>query len=114
MIKEMDNMASHYLVEDESWFLWNLQEKIRVWLQKKAIKPTTVKQKLTNRKTMVLIAFSSKPKRFSVSVLPHGQSVDATLILQMDNARPHTPAQTQQFLEGRGVHWSNSHPITQI
>ena len=67
---------------------------------------------------MVLIAFTSKPKR---------QSVDATFIikylqdtcrrflslkknkvslkelhLQMDNARPHTAAQTKQFLEGRG------------
>ena len=32
MIKEMDYMASYYLVEDESLFLWDLQEKIRVWI----------------------------------------------------------------------------------
>ena len=30
MIKGMDYMASRYLVEDESWFLWDLQEKKRV------------------------------------------------------------------------------------
>ena len=112
----MDYMAS----------LGSTRKKIRVWIQKKAIKQT-VKRKLTTRKTMVLIAFTSKPKRFSMSVLPPRQSVDATFIkslqgtgkrllslkknkvslkelhLQMDNARPHTAAQTQQFLEGRTV-----------
>ena len=36
------------------------------------------------------------------------------LHLQMDNARNHTAAQTQQYFEGRRYDWSNSHPIPQF
>ena len=45
-------MASNYKIEDESWFLWSQKYKGRVWIGKKAIKPTNVKSKLTNRKSM--------------------------------------------------------------
>ena len=130
-------MASNYLVEDESWFLWDAPEYRRAWIQKKAVNLTIAKQKLTKRKTMVLIAFTCKPKRFSVTVLPQGESVDAQFIInylkdtgkrfqnlkknkvtlqelhfQMDNARPHTAAATKQFLDQRGSPWSFGQPIT--
>ena len=64
---------------------------------------------------MVLIAFTCKPKIFSVTVLPQGESVDAQFMInylkdtlqelhfQMDNARPHTAAATKHFLDRRGV-----------
>ena len=61
--KRMAFMVSNYLVEDESWFLWDAPEYCRrAWIQKKAVKPTIANQKLTKRKTMVLIAFTCKPK----------------------------------------------------
>ena len=128
-------MTSNYLVEDESWFLWDAPEYRRAWIQKKAVKPTIAKQNLTKRKTMVLIAFTCKPKIFSVTVLSQGESVDAQFMMnhlkdtgkrfqnlkknkvtlqelhfQMDNARPHTAAATKQFLDRRGSPWSASHP----
>ena len=129
-------MASNYLVEDESWFLWGAPEYRRAWIQKKAVKPTISKQKLTIRKTMVLIAFTCKPKIFSVTVLPQGESVDAQFMInylkdtgktfqnlkkinrftsqelhfQMDNARPYTAAATKHFLDQRGSLWSANHP----
>ena len=53
--KGMDFMPSNYLVKDESWFLWDASEYRRAWTQKKAVKPTIAKQKLTRRKTMVLM-----------------------------------------------------------
>ena len=126
--KGMYFMASNYLVEDEPWFFWDAPEYRRAWIQKKAVKPTIAKQKLTKRQTMVLIAFTCKPKRYSVTVLPQGESVDAQFMInylkdtgkrfqnlkknkvtlqelhfQMDNARPHTAAATKQFLDRRGV-----------
>ena len=77
---------------------------------------------------MVLIAFTCKPKIFSVTVLPQGESVDAQFMInylndtvkrfqnlnknkvtlqelhfQKDNARPHTAAAAKQFLDWRGV-----------
>ena len=42
--KGMDFMASNYLVEDESWFLWDAPEYRHAWIQKKAVKPTIAKQ----------------------------------------------------------------------
>ena len=45
--KGMDFMASNYLVEDESWFFWDAPEYRHAWIQKKAVKPTIAKQKLT-------------------------------------------------------------------
>ena len=77
---------------------------------------------------MIFIAFTYKPKIFSVTVLPQGESVDAQFMInylkdtrkrfqnlkkikvtlqelrfQMENARPHTAAATKQFLDRRGV-----------
>ena len=126
--KGMAYMGSNYIIEDESWFNWDSKENIRVWTKKKAKKPTNVKEKLTRRKTMVTIAFTCKPNRFSVSLIPQGESINAEYMIQylketgkrfhnlkkdkislkemhfqMDNARPHTAAATQHFLASRNV-----------
>ena len=94
----------------------------------RAVKPTKVKPKLTIRKTMGLVAFTCKPKRFSVSILPRGKTIDSEYMIQylkntgkrflslkhnkvslqnlhwqMDNARPHSAAATRDFLTRRGV-----------
>ena len=77
---------------------------------------------------MILVAFTCKPKRFSVSVMPKGKTVDSDVMIdyiqmtgkrfqnlkknkvqlsdllwQMDNARPHTSQATQDYLTRREV-----------
>ena len=110
-------LLSNCCAQDESWVTWTAQPSRRVWIGKKVVKPTTVKEKLTNRKNMILvaIALTCKPKRFSVTVMPQGKTVDSAvmveylqitgksflslknnkvcigdLLWQLDNARPHT------------------------
>ena len=80
--KGMAFMGSNYLIEDKSWFNWDSKENRRVWTKKKAKKPTNVKKKLTRRKTMVTIAFTCKPKRFSVALMPQGESINAEYMIQ--------------------------------
>ena len=121
-------MGSNYVIEDESWFLWSQTCKGRVWIGKRAVKPTNVKSKLTNMKTMSLVAFTCKPKRFSVSIMPKGTTIDSNSMieyikdtskrfqnlknhkialkdthLQMDNARPHSATLTQDYLKQRNI-----------
>ena len=59
----MDYIASHYCVEDESWFFWDSKTSRKNWIGKTAKKPTLARPKLTDRKTMVLVSFTCKPKR---------------------------------------------------
>ena len=77
--KGLQYMASNYIIEDESWFLWPQTYKGRVWIGTKAIKPTNVKSKQTNRECMVLVAFTSKPKKFLVSMMP---TIDANSMIE--------------------------------
>ena len=95
---------------------------VRRWIAD--IRADTVKPKLTPRKTMFLVAFTTSPARFSVTALPKGVTVTADymveflkatgnrfnnlkshkirfkdLLLQMDNARPHSAARTQTYLD---------------
>ena len=126
-------LLSNYCVQDESRdnnATWAAQPSRRVWTGKKAVKPTTVKEKLANRKNMILVAFTCKPKRFSVTVMPRGKTVDSAvmvehlqmtgkrflslknnkvrlgdLLWQMDNAtaRPHTSQIMQDYTTKRGL-----------
>ena len=77
---------------------------------------------------MFLVAFTTSPARFSVTALPKGVTVTADymmeflkatgnwfnnikshnikfkdLLLQMENARPHSAARTQTYLDSTGV-----------
>ena len=72
-------LLSNYCVQDESWVTWAAQPSYRVWIGKKAVKPTTVKEKLANRKNMILVAFTCKSKRFSVTVMPRGKTVNSAV-----------------------------------
>ena len=94
-------LGSRYLVQDERWIT--------------AVKPTTPRPKLTPRKTMVIVAYTSQPKLLSLTLLPQGATVNsritikflddtrrrfrhlqgapiqlADMVLQWDNARPPT------------------------
>lgn len=118
-VKSFQYLCSNYLVHDESWFLWDKMEDRRVCLGKRAMKPTSVKSKLTKRKSMGLVAFTWKPMRFSASVLSCGTTIDANYmieyhretwkrfpdikkekialketLLQMGHARPHSAAES--------------------
>ena len=102
----------------------------RIWLGKKkgAKKLSAVKPKLTPRKTMLVVAFTCSPPRFSITALPKGKTVDSEymiklfqetrrrfsnlrknpamfddMLLQMDNARPHTAVIIQQYLAAMGL-----------
>ena len=133
----MDYIASHYCVEDESWFFWDSKTSRKNWIGKTAKKPTLARPKLTDRKTMVLVSFTCKPKRYSVSVLPRKTTVDSKmmidylkstgkrfnnhrggkisfkdLLLQMDNARPHASRATQGFLANSGVQLIKQSPYS--
>lgn len=119
-----------YIVQDEMWVGWDIElsrSQNKTWLQRGQPRRRVPKPKLTNRKTMVLAAFTCSPPRFSISVLPKGQTVDAEcvkeflittrnrfgnlrqnkakfseMLLQLDNARPHTAAITQAYLANFG------------
>ena len=123
-------MASNYITVDESWFLWSQKYKGRVWIGRKARKPTNVMSKLKNRKSMALVAFTCKPKKFSVSMMPKGTTIYTNSMIeyikdtskrlkylksqkivlkdslfQMDNARPipHHLHSNQDYLAQRGI-----------
>ena len=120
-----------YCVEDELWVNWAIvksKQQNATWLKKGGKRSQAVKPKLTNKKTMLLVAFTCSPARFSVTPLPKGVTIDAEymvdflkatarrfnnlktnrikfkkLTLQMDNARPHSAARTQEYLKKTGV-----------
>ena len=120
-----------YCVQDELWVNWDVvksKQQNKIWIKKDGKRNQAVKPKLTPRKTMFLVAFTTSPARFSVTALPKGVTVTADymvdflkatgnrfnnlkshkikfkdLLLQMDNARPHSAARTQNYLEGTGV-----------
>jgi hypothetical protein len=120
-----------YAVEDETWVSWNAhgtKSDNRTWLGKEESRRQVVRQTfMTSQKSLLLVTFTPN-KRFSVTALPYGVTVDAQrmvdylrrtgdlwrtlrskparlseISLQMDNARPHTARLVKEFLEGRGV-----------
>ena len=122
--KAMSFIASHYVVEDESWFVWDQKERRNAWIEKKQTKPTVTRAKITKRKTMLLVAIACKPKRYSPTLLPPGHTVNSDvtiqflkdtrrrfsqvrrnpialkdMVLQWDNARPHICSKTTTFLK---------------
>ena len=56
-------LASHLLVQDESWFYWDSSKRREVWVDPHGKHSITPKVRQTNRKTMILMGFTCKPKR---------------------------------------------------
>ena len=123
-IKAMSFTASHYVVEHESWFAWDQKEHRNAWIEKKQTKPTVARAKLPKRKAMLLVAITCKPKRYSLTLLPPGHTVNSDVTIQLlkdtkrrfsqvrrnpvalkdmvllwDNARLHICSRTTTFLE---------------
>ena len=69
-------------MQDESYATWAAQPSRRLCIGKKDIKSTDVKDKLTNRKNMILVAFICKPKCFSLTVRPQGKTVDSDVMVE--------------------------------
>ena len=123
-IKAMSFTASHYVVEDESWFAWDQKEHRNAWIEKKQTKPTVARAKITKRKPLLLVAITCKPKRYSLTLLPPGHTVNSDVTIQLlkdtkrrlsqvrrnpialkdmvllwDNARLHICSKTTTFLK---------------
>ena len=73
-------LGSHYLVQDESWIPWDFENYRRVWIATTAVKPTIPRPKLTLWKTMVIVAYTSQPKRLSLTLLPQGATVNQKVL----------------------------------
>ena len=78
----LEYIASHYCVKDESWLTWDAECSRKNWISKGKNKPQLPPPKLTDRKTMVMVSFTSKPKRYSVSVLPKCTSIDSVKMIE--------------------------------
>ena len=119
-----------YVVLDETWVPFeshSTKSENKVWIGPGEARPQVARPELTNKKTMLLVAFTAN-KRFSVQATGPNETVDSQLFidflrktgdkwrtlrsdpirlsevhLQMDNARPHSSAATSKFIEDRGV-----------
>ena len=123
-IKAMSFNASHYVVEDESWFVRDQKEHRNAWIEIRQTKPTVARAKITKRKPMLLVAITCKPKRYSLTLLPPGHTVNSDVTIQFlkdakrrfsqvrrntialkvmvllwDNARLHICSRTTTFLK---------------
>lgn len=119
-----------YVVLDETWVPfepYSTKSENKVWIAPGEARPQVARPALTNKKTMLLVAFTAN-KRFSVQATGPNETVDSQLFidflrktgdkwrtlrsdpirlseiqLQMDNARPHSSAATAEFLKNREV-----------
>lgn len=126
----LEDCCQFWCTEDETWALYDTPKtkaQNMVWLSPGQPKPTVVKPKLTNRKVLLIVAFTADKKIFIDAVesgvtlnaeryiqfvhrtgeiwrkLRHKQTKLASLWWQHDNARCHIAAATQKFFKRRKV-----------
>ena len=75
-------LASHLLVQDESWFYWDSSERREVWVDPQGKHSITPKVRQTDRKMMILMGFTCKPKRDSISALPKGTTAYRSTMIE--------------------------------
>ena len=73
-------LASHLLVQDESWFYWDSSERREVWVDPHGMHSITPKVGQTNRKKMM--GFARKLKRVSISALPKGTTAYRSTMIE--------------------------------
>lgn len=122
----LDALCNKLAIQDETWFYLNPQVKKqsnRCWLADGEKRPQLVKRSISDKKIMLLVAFTPN-KRFSITALPPGDTVDGECIInflkhtgnlwrslrsnpvhmsdllwQWDNARPHSSALVREYME---------------
>ena len=125
-----EDRYDHYACEDETWIRFDYEEtsrSSRVWQPKGTPRPQVYSNKLTPRKTLVMIVFTAN-KRINVQALPYGQTINGEtyasfihttgekwrtlrshptkldrIFWQHDNARPHIKSCAKELIERRGV-----------
>ena len=75
-------LASHLLVQDENWVFWDSDERREVWEDPTGKRYSTPRRKLTNRKTMVLVAFTCLPKRVNIQILNPGTTATKETMIE--------------------------------
>ena len=80
----MDAFCDKLVVQDETWVYLKGQEnkqQNRCWLQADQPRPQVVRRSLSDRKVMLLVAFTPS-KRFSIMALPPKQKADAEFMIR--------------------------------
>ena len=119
-----------YCVQDETLVFFSAlqrKSKNKAWVALGEKKPIVVKQQNTNKKTMLSVMFTTN-KKISIMATSSKETINheyfikfltstgnkwrvlrrdptklSELVLQFDNARPHTAGAVKEFLEKRGV-----------
>ena len=125
-----DELLKFWATEDETWALFQqhaTKEENKCWQSRLEPRQRTIQPSLTNKKTMILLAFTGD-RKFAVETLERNETVDSSryisflkntgekwrklrtsptrlgeLWLQHDNARVHKSTETSDFLRRRGV-----------
>ena len=126
----IDGLCDKLAVQDETWIFLEgkpSKQQNRCWLTKNEPRHHVVRPKISDKKVMLLFAFTPNG-RFSLKAIRPGETVDSECIIQFikhtgdlwrslrsrpirlsellwqwDNARPHTSRQVQVFLEQRNI-----------
>ncbi|QQP52592.1 Uncharacterized protein FKW44_004783 [Caligus rogercresseyi] len=77
-----DFLGSHLLVQDESWFYWDSAERRQVWAEPTGARFSTPRVKQTARKTMILMGFTCKPRRVSITALLARTTADRNTMIE--------------------------------
>lgn len=119
-----------YTIEDETWVPYEpypSRNESKTWVKRGEKGPFLPRPQMTDKKTLLMVAFTPN-KKFSVEGTEKGETVDADryieflkrtgdkwrtlrsdptklsdLVLQHDNARPHSAQKTKQFCERRSI-----------
>lgn len=135
----IDDLMNRFAVEDETWILFDSQlskQENKAWISPAAKRPRVVRSVMTNKKTMVLLAFTGDGK-IAVAGKAPGDTINSAayvdfvhsvgdkwrtlrtkpmrlseLIWMHDNARPHSAASTVDFFRRRGVQMIKQSPYS--
>lgn len=79
----MDSFCNKLVVQDETWFdleVLPTEQQNRCWLQKDQPRLQVARRKISTKKVMLLVAFSPS-KRFSISAVPPGETVNTERVI---------------------------------
>lgn len=135
----LEHLQKFWATQDESWFCFDTaltKQQNKAWMHPTQGKLTVVRQKLTSKKVLLLVAFTAD-KKISIEYAEPGDTVTASryvefvrstgdrwrhvrhgaaklceLMWQHDNARPHTARETVSFFERRNVQLIKQSPYS--